>query len=509
MAGAGYKVWSAGDVLAAADVNTYLMEQAVMVFPGSAERTSTIATPTAGMISYLTATASLEYYNGSSWAVVNDNVDAILKNTVTTEGDLIVATGSAAVTRLGRGTAGQVLTANSTAIAWETPSANIPLTTVTAAGDLIVANGSASVTRLPIGAVGQVLTSSGTAIGWQATSGGGVVYPIASEQVISIGTAQFTVDATYIANSPNSIGINFVDSGGTVISTKTISGFEFFTYPSGVANVYVQNDNLTDEVLEIAEYTAASPTTSKKYITIGSTQDVVLDTTYLAYLIGGGGAGGGCLSGRDDSGGGGGGSGYYTFGTLTAGTYTATIGAGGAGVSGANGGDGGATTIGALTANGGSGGKVNAASATGGAGGDGGSGGAGGAGSTVSETNVTALGGVLGGNGSAGVSGTGGTGGAGGIGQGAGIPNPIAVLSFTLADPDDTGVSTNANSAGIGGLVYGGGGGGGVTLSNGDGVAALAGSYGGGGGGARGDTSNSGNATGGAGRAGRIILIEA
>jgi len=74
MSGLGRKVWSAGDVLAAADVNGYLMDQAVMVFADAAARTSAIGTPTQGMVSYLQDTSSLEVY-GTAWAGVSNPGD--------------------------------------------------------------------------------------------------------------------------------------------------------------------------------------------------------------------------------------------------------------------------------------------------------------------------------------------------------------------------------------------------------------------------------------------------
>jgi hypothetical protein len=74
MSGLGRKVWSAGDVLAAADVNGYLMDQAVMVFADSAARSSAIGTPTQGMVSYLQDTSSLEVY-GTAWAGVSNPGD--------------------------------------------------------------------------------------------------------------------------------------------------------------------------------------------------------------------------------------------------------------------------------------------------------------------------------------------------------------------------------------------------------------------------------------------------
>ena len=72
MAGAGKKTFTAGETLTASDVNTYLMEQSVMYFAGTAARSSAIPTPSTGMTSYIgvTGTASIpqiETYTGSAW----------------------------------------------------------------------------------------------------------------------------------------------------------------------------------------------------------------------------------------------------------------------------------------------------------------------------------------------------------------------------------------------------------------------------------------------------------
>ena len=67
MAGAGFKTFTAGAVLSAADVNTYIMQQQVMVFGGTAARGSAIASPSEGMFTFLTDTDTLEFFDGSSW----------------------------------------------------------------------------------------------------------------------------------------------------------------------------------------------------------------------------------------------------------------------------------------------------------------------------------------------------------------------------------------------------------------------------------------------------------
>ena len=65
--GLGRKVWNALDVLAAADVNGYLMDQTIMVFNSAAARAASIGTPVPGMASYRLDSNVTEMYNGSTW----------------------------------------------------------------------------------------------------------------------------------------------------------------------------------------------------------------------------------------------------------------------------------------------------------------------------------------------------------------------------------------------------------------------------------------------------------
>jgi hypothetical protein len=65
-----YKVFANGYPLQASELNNYLMNQSVIVFASSSERSSTLTTPTEGMITYLSDTNALEYYTGSAWATV-------------------------------------------------------------------------------------------------------------------------------------------------------------------------------------------------------------------------------------------------------------------------------------------------------------------------------------------------------------------------------------------------------------------------------------------------------
>jgi hypothetical protein len=66
-AGLGFKNFTSGEVLTAADVNAYLNSQTVMVFASAAARTSAITSPQEGMFSFLKDTNTTQYYTGSAW----------------------------------------------------------------------------------------------------------------------------------------------------------------------------------------------------------------------------------------------------------------------------------------------------------------------------------------------------------------------------------------------------------------------------------------------------------
>jgi len=73
--GSGFRTFQSGEVLTAANVQNYLMDQSVMVFAGTAARSSAIGTATAetGMVTYRTdgtadaARQGFEFWDGSAW----------------------------------------------------------------------------------------------------------------------------------------------------------------------------------------------------------------------------------------------------------------------------------------------------------------------------------------------------------------------------------------------------------------------------------------------------------
>lgn len=88
------KTFVAGEILTALDVNTNLMDQAVMTFADATERTAELPSPLHGMVTYLKDTDSLEVFDDSAFVPVGAD------NTGFTAGTAIIATGTFTVPAL-------------------------------------------------------------------------------------------------------------------------------------------------------------------------------------------------------------------------------------------------------------------------------------------------------------------------------------------------------------------------------------------------------------------------
>jgi hypothetical protein len=146
-AGLGFKTFTTGEVLTAADVNGYLM-QGVLVFASEAARDAAITSPQEGQFAFTKDNNSLWYYTGAAWAASGATGDiegvtagtgisgggtsgtVTITNSMATEidakGDLVVGTGADTFARLAVGTNDYVLTAASgetTGLKWAAPTA--------------------------------------------------------------------------------------------------------------------------------------------------------------------------------------------------------------------------------------------------------------------------------------------------------------------------------------------------------------------------------------------------
>jgi hypothetical protein len=112
-AGLGFKTFTTGEVLTAADTNGYLM-QGVLVFASAAARDAAITSPQEGQCCYLKDTDAVQTYSGSAWVGFDDS-NAIQNSIVDAKGDIVAASGNDTPARLAVGNNGDTLVADSSA----------------------------------------------------------------------------------------------------------------------------------------------------------------------------------------------------------------------------------------------------------------------------------------------------------------------------------------------------------------------------------------------------------
>ena len=268
-AGLGFKTFTTGEVLTAADVNGYLM-QGVLVFASAAARNAAITSPQEGQFAFTKDTNGLWYYDGAAWVASGAT------------GDIEGVTAGVGIT--GGGTSGTVTITNDMA------------TTITAAGDIVVGTGSGTYDNLPIGTTNQVLTADTTVspykVKWATPAGGGgkvlQVVQATYSTGVNVASTTYTDTGLSLSITPSSASSKILifinqpfynirqttNSGGFGLKILRNSTDIFTPAPSGYDTDYVVIGGTITQVLHlgVAAYTyldSPSTTSSVTYKTQG------------------------------------------------------------------------------------------------------------------------------------------------------------------------------------------------------------------------------------------------
>ena len=188
----GFKVFAVGEVLTAADVNDYLMEQSIGIFANSTARDAQITSPIEGQFCYLADTNVLQFYNGSAWT---DFIG---------DGDITAVT---AGTNLNGGGASGAVTLN-----LDTTVSGITLTDYAETDVAVTSSSGVVAIDMNNGNTGSItLTENITDIDFT--------------NVPANGVSTFTLQITQHASSAKTVAINAVTvNGGGNVTAKTAGG---------------------------------------------------------------------------------------------------------------------------------------------------------------------------------------------------------------------------------------------------------------------------------------------
>jgi hypothetical protein len=279
-AGLGFKTFTTGEVLTAADTNGYLM-QGVLVFASAAARDAAITSPQEGQFAYLKDTNVTTYYTGSAWT----NLDTTgMTNPMTTTGDMVYSSSGSTPARLGIGTTGQVLSVAGGIPSWATASSG----SSNVAGKNCVLNSSFNIWQR--GTTTTITSTSFVADRWQAIRS--VAGATATRQTTSDTTnlpfIQYCLrvarDSGNTSTTVISMGQNFETLNSIPYAGKTVTMSFYaraganFSAASGVLKTYLTSGTGTDQNNVTGAFTSPTQVVN---------QDATLTTTWQRFTFSG------------------------------------------------------------------------------------------------------------------------------------------------------------------------------------------------------------------------------
>lgn len=215
MAGLGRKVFTAGEVLTAANVQGYLQDQVVQVHASAAARSSALGTAiSTGMVSYRADGTVVEFYNGTAWqSPIPSTLTGVTLTASTVSSSTIVSpsfTGAAQelVTVVGTGFAGYTYDVAIQSVVYITASA-------TANGTLNI-RGNSTTTLNTFMAVGEAIT-----IVLASTNGATAYYPTAY-QIDGVAVTPKWVGTAPAAGNASAIDVYTLTIIKTASATYTV-----------------------------------------------------------------------------------------------------------------------------------------------------------------------------------------------------------------------------------------------------------------------------------------------
>lgn len=223
-----WKEFVDGEILDASEVNTYFMDQAVLVFATEAARDTAITSPSEGMFSYITADSTIYIYDGAAWSA---QLAEITDGAVTAAK---IATGAVVEAKIGSG----AVTTSKIASSVSLTTPNIGAATATSVNGLTISSstGTLSVTNGKTLSASNSITLAGTDSSTISVSGN-----------VTLGSSTHSITLTTTGNTTLAL-----PTSGTV---ATVGGTETLTNKT-LTSPTINSPTMTTPVLGVASGTS-------------------------------------------------------------------------------------------------------------------------------------------------------------------------------------------------------------------------------------------------------------
>lgn len=223
-----WKEFVDGEILDASEVNTYFMDQAVLVFATEAARDTAITSPSEGMFSYITADSTIYIYDGAAWSA---QLAEITNGAVTAAK---IATGAVVEAKIGSG----AVTTSKIASSVSLTTPNIGVATATSVNGLTISSstGTLSITSGKTLSASNSITLAGTDSSTISVSGN-----------VTLGSSTHSITLTTTGNTTLAL-----PTSGTV---ATLGGTETLTNKT-LTSPTINSPTMTTPVLGVASGTS-------------------------------------------------------------------------------------------------------------------------------------------------------------------------------------------------------------------------------------------------------------